>query len=499
MSLDHRSLAELVNCCQAERSAFRSTGERHSPCCMALFRRACAGDQDAWTEIVSIFQRLLCDWVNKVNHQLDDHELQTAIHDAWLGLYKGCTKNPSLTATDNLAPLLKYLQQCAKRAVLQERRKEAKQPYEAALDQALPAAYFSVPDPAFAFELLAYLDRFITEEPDRLLFDRVFLQGFKPAEIVQLRPDLFPDEKAVYQRLQTLRRRLRRDPNFRRLCGLDSRDEGQGDDSATSGDESDPSSSRSPGRKPDDPSFLEARMDDGSEGDERMQTPCDLDDETLLDYVEGLLSDAQRALVEANPACVARARRLAAEIALIEARLYRSTCPDVDTLLAYHERELESTQALVVHQHVSQCRRCREELDLLQAMDAVPFDEPAPANPLRRLVQAVLIPPLALKLRGDAPIYTTQEELIALSSARKAPGAPRWNIHGEVSLPDGMPLPQPIEQVFVTRDNAPPVVGEIDEDGSFAVRDLPPGLYRLTIVLPEKEIVIDPIQLGEEV
>lgn len=112
-------------------------------------------------------------------------------------------------------------------------------------------------------------------------------------------------------------------------------------------------------------------------------------------------------------------------------------------------------------------------------------------------MQAVLIPPLALKLRGDAPIYTTQEELIALSIARKAPGVLRWNIRGEVSLPDGMPLPQPVEQVFVTRDNAPPVVGEIDEDGSFVLRDLPSGLYWLTVVLPEKEIVIDPIQLGE--
>lgn len=498
MTLDHRSLAELVNCCQAERSAFRSTGERHSPCCMAIFRRACAGDQDAWVEIVSIFQRLLYDWVNKVNHQLDDHELQTAVDDAWLGLYKGCANKPSLTAIDDLGPILEYLRKCVKHAVLQERRKKAKLPYEVTLDQALPAAHFSVPDPVFVAELLAYLDRMITDELDRLLFDLVILQGFKPSEIVQFHPDLFPDEQAIYQRLQTLRRRLRRDQQLRRLFGLDSRDEGQGDDSATSDDESDPSSSRSSGRKPDDPSFLEARMDDGSEGDKRMQPRCDLDDETLLDYAEGLLSDAQRALVEDNPACVARARRLAAEIALIEARLYRSTCPDVDTLLAYHERQLESTQALVVHQHVSRCRRCREELDLLQAMDAVPFDEPAPANPIRRLVQAVLIPPLALKLRGDAPIYTTQEELIALSIARKAPGAPRWNIHGEVSLPDGMPLPQPIEQVFITRENAPPVAGEIDEDGSFVLRDLPPGLYQLTIVLPEKEIVIDPIQLGED-
>lgn len=497
MSLDHRSLAELVNCCQAERSAFRSTGERYSPCCMALFRRTCAGDQDAWTEIVSIFKLLLYKWVNKVKPPLDEHELQTAIDDAWLGLSKACASNPSLTATDDLGLTLEYLRKCVRNAVFQFWRKKAKQPYEAALDQALPAAHFSVLDHVFVAELLAYLDRFITEEPDRLLFDLVCLRGFKPAEILQLRPDLFPDEKAIYQRLQTLRRRLRRDPNFRRLFGLDSRDKGQGDDSASSGNESDPSSSRSSGRKPDDPSFLEARMDDGNEGDERMQTPCDLDNETLLDYVEGLLSDAQRALVEANPACVARARRLAAEIALIEARLYRSTCPDVDTLLAYHERELESTQALVAHQHVNQCRRCREELDLLQAMDAVPFDEPAPANPIQRLAQAVLIPPLALKLRGDAPIYTTQEELIALSIARKAPGALRWNIRGEESLPDGMPLPQPVEQVFVTRDNAPPVAGEIDEDGSFVLRDLPPGLYRLTVVLPEKEIVIDPIQLGE--
>ncbi|WP_322493637.1 hypothetical protein [Chloroflexus sp.] len=149
MSLDHRSLAELVNCCQAERSAFRSTGERYSPCCMALFRRACAGDQDAWTEIVSIFKLLLYKWVNKVKPSLDEHELQTAIDDAWLGLSKACASNPSLTATGDLGLTLEYLRKCVRNAVFQFWRKKAKQPYEAALDQALPAAHFSVPDHVF--------------------------------------------------------------------------------------------------------------------------------------------------------------------------------------------------------------------------------------------------------------------------------------------------------------------------------------------------------------
>lgn len=88
MSSDHRLLDDLVTCCQSERTVFRQTGEQRSPCCMELFRRAFAGDQDAWTEVVRIFNRMLYQWVGRVNYRLDNDELQTTIDEAWVGLHK---------------------------------------------------------------------------------------------------------------------------------------------------------------------------------------------------------------------------------------------------------------------------------------------------------------------------------------------------------------------------------------------------------------------------
>ncbi|WP_298490249.1 RNA polymerase subunit sigma-70 [uncultured Chloroflexus sp.] len=496
MSSDHRLLDDLVTCCQTERTAFRQTGEQRSPCCMELFRRAFAGDQDAWTEVVRIFNRMLYQWVGRVNYRLDNDELQTAIDEAWVGLHKGGTKHASLTATDNLAPLLEYLKTCVERAVLQMRRKKDRWSRYKLLDTERHIAYSLPVDTVRVSEILAYIERVFTAK-DCLLFELVFFQGYKPFEVVESHPDLFPDQQSVYQALQTLRRRLRHDPVFRELVGLDSRDDDQSSDSAASGGKPDQTPASRRRRKADDSASLEVRIDDGNEGEERMDESCDLAEETLLDYVEGLLPEAQRALVEANPTCVVRARQLAAEIALIEARLYRLTCPDVDTLLDYHHHQLDSTTALVVHQHVNRCRLCREELALLQQMEEVPFEEPVPAHPIRRLVQAVLAPSLKLKLRGDGMVYTTEAELITLSVTRKVAVAPRWTLVGEVSLTDGMPVPQPIEQVIAACANAPAVVGEVEDDGSFTVRDLPAGSYRLTIVMPDKEIVIDPIQLGE--
>lgn len=499
MSSDHRSLGDLVTCCHAERTTFRQTGEQHSPCCMELFRRAFAGDQDAWTEVVQIFNRMLHQWIGQVNHGLDNDDLQTAINEAWVGLHKGGTKHASLTATDNLAPLLKYLKKCAERAVLQMGRKKDWWSRCKSLDTERHIAYSLPVDTVRVSEIRAYLERFLTTEKERLLCERVFFQGYKPFEVFESHPDLFPDQQSVYQALQTLRRRLWCDSVFRDLVGLDPRDDDQNSDSAASGDKSDQTPAARRRRKTDDSAFLEVRIDDGNEGEERMDNSCDLAEEVLLDYVEGLLPEDKRALIEANQACVIRAHQLAAEMALIEAFLYRLTCPDVDTLLDYYHHQLDSTTALVVHQHVSRCRLCREELALLQQMEEVPFEEPVPAHPIRRVVQAVLAPSLRLKLRGNAMVYTTEAELVILSITRRVAVAPRWTLVGEVSLADGMPVPQPIEQVVVARADAPAIVGAVENDGSFTVRDLPAGLYRLTIVMPDKEIVIDSFQVGEAI
>lgn len=229
-----------------------------------------------------------------------------------------------------------------------------------------------------------------------------------------------------------------------------------------------------------------------------MDTPCTLDEQILLDYAAGRLSAEQRLLVEANPDCVAQAQRLAAEIAAIEASLYRLQCPDVDTLHAYYYRELEATQHLIVHRHVEGCRFCQEELALLRVMDETPLIEPSPFERVRQVVEAILQPALALQLRGQALIYAAPEVLLTLTVRRTKQGVPQWTVIGELKMPDGAPSDQPIEQVVATITDSQTITAEIDEDGVFVIRDLPPGTYRLTVYTPDKEIVIRSLQIGND-
>ena len=227
-----------------------------------------------------------------------------------------------------------------------------------------------------------------------------------------------------------------------------------------------------------------------------MDTPCTLDEETLLNYAAGLLSAEQRLVVEANPDCVRKAQVLAAEIAAIEASLYRLHCPDVDSLHAYYHRELEATQHLVIHRHVETCRWCQEELELLRIMDETPLIEPSPFMRVRQVVEAILQPALALQLRGQALIYAAAEVLLTLNVRRTGQGIPRWTVIGELRMPDGSPPDQPIEQVSATRGDDEPITAELEEDGTFILRDLSPGTYRITVRTPEKEIVIRSLKIG---
>lgn len=229
-----------------------------------------------------------------------------------------------------------------------------------------------------------------------------------------------------------------------------------------------------------------------------MGTPCTLDEQILLDYAAGRLSAEQRLLVEANPDCVAQAQRLAAEIAAIEARLYRLQCPDVDTLHASYYRELEATKHLIVHRHIEDCRFCQEELALLRVMDETPLIEPSPFERVRQVVEAILQPALALQLRGQALIYATPEVLLTLTVRRTKQGVPQWTVIGELNMPDGAPSDQPIEQVVASMTDVHTIPAEIDEDGFFVIRDLLPGTDRLTVYTPDKEIVIRSLQLGND-
>ncbi|MGQ9875981.1 MAG: RNA polymerase subunit sigma-70, partial [Chloroflexus sp.] len=83
---------------------------------MQLFRRAFAGEQEAWVYVIDIFQPLIYPWLRRVRGTrsdfIDDDDLTTVAHDALLKLRDSANRIPELTAGDDLRRLLAYLRKC---------------------------------------------------------------------------------------------------------------------------------------------------------------------------------------------------------------------------------------------------------------------------------------------------------------------------------------------------------------------------------------------------
>lgn len=131
-------------------------------------------------------------------------------------------------------------------------------------------------------------------------------------------------------------------------------------------------------------------------------------------------------------------------------------------------------------------------------MDETPLIEPSLCERVRQVVEAILQPALALQLRGQPRIYAAPEVLLMLTMRRTKQGAPQWTVIGELRMPDGAPSDQPVEQLVASITNEHTISADIDEDGVFVIRNLPPGTYRLTVYTPDKEIVIRSLQLGND-
>ncbi len=501
MSREQTSLDEVIHCCQVERQVFHTTGERISPCCTELFRRAFGGNQDAWEAVDTIFHRLIHRWIRSFlgaygNPDIFDEETcSDVVQNSKRALSIGGPRNPEMTAGNDLTPIIAFWRTCTKREILMEFRRRKNHPVQQPLDPFI-AAPPSRNDIELRMAIQERLATLLESNEERIVFDLLFFQGFKPVEIARLHPSIFPGGAAYVSTIaQRIRRRCRKDPIMRDLAGLDPennfRDGNDDDDSGSGG-------SSSPRRKPRGSTSLEVRMDSTEKAEPTMEPLCDLDEEILFDYIAGLVSAEQRAVIDANPACLARAHMIAAEMSQMESVLYRATCPDPDQLIAYQEQHLESTPALVMMRHVEHCERCREELAMLAAIDAVPLDSPGPLTKLRRVVEAMLQPALALKLRGIAHIYVAPQVLITLSLRPSTSGPPRWTLTGELSQPDGGSYTDSVEYVLLHRETMADVQSDLDDDGTFVFRNLQSGSYRLTVVTGDTEVMIRLLSVGSD-
>ena len=230
-----------------------------------------------------------------------------------------------------------------------------------------------------------------------------------------------------------------------------------------------------------------------------MTYSCMFDEAVLLDYLTGDASDEVRRSVEESPACLEAAQQLAVEVGHLLPILYRSQCPDAAQMVAYQEGHLADTEELVVRAHVLRCSMCQEELDWLNNVDAM---STAPSTGvLRRIVEAVFQPALAMAIRGTILRYQTPEIVINLST-RKATGKPRtWSVRGELRTHDGQRVSDELEEASLQQTDADQSdtttsQGMVEANGRFTFQGIVAGAYRLILLTHDEEIVIRRLVVG---
>jgi hypothetical protein len=234
--------------------------------------------------------------------------------------------------------------------------------------------------------------------------------------------------------------------------------------------------------------------------------PEEIGEGDLLAFAEGEASPAARAHMARCPFCTQEAAALQQVDSLFAASFHRAECPESELLLRYQVELLSSTEKRRVEQHIKSCRDCQADLTAIAG-------EPPP-SPLSRLastlsqslkeagkqvIEAILLPDQprpVLALRGESrqqAIYQAGSYRLVLAKSPPIAGEKLWQLEGQLAAADGFPITRLTGQVFLLREDQAIASDVIDEFGYFALSDIRPGVYDLSIELNTSVLLIPAI------
>jgi hypothetical protein len=237
-------------------------------------------------------------------------------------------------------------------------------------------------------------------------------------------------------------------------------------------------------------------------------SPEEIQDGDLLAFVEGEASPAVRAHLARCLYCAQEAAALQQVDALFAVAHYRADCPATEQLLGYQAGLLSPAENRRVKGHVKDCRDCQADLAELAG-------EPAPSmlNRLatavsqslqeagKQLIEAVLLPdqprPM-LALRGESQqhaIYQAGPYQLILAKAPPIAGENLWQLEGQLGIAEGPPAATWTGQVSLLREGQPVAGDVVDELGYFALANIRPGIYDLSLELNASILLIPAITI----
>jgi hypothetical protein len=253
-----------------------------------------------------------------------------------------------------------------------------------------------------------------------------------------------------------------------------------------------------------------------------------LDDLELIAAIDGEASSEVMAHLRACHACAARAQHFAGLQGLLRRRFFRMFCPSTDDLVAFHHGMPPGEQHTSIAAHVADCPHCYRELSLLKqiATDALAGRAPPvfgseyadlhdevrelPAEEaLVGLRQVIAAAPLGHSL-GEAPngsrvargasefaqyAYQAENLQITIDVQPAFDRSDRRTLTGVLFLDNDLPPGGCQASAHSARDNQLIQTAELDKLGYFVFPNMLPGVYRLFLRLPDREVVIEAINL----
>jgi len=232
-------------------------------------------------------------------------------------------------------------------------------------------------------------------------------------------------------------------------------------------------------------------------------SPPELDEKTLLAYLDGQASRQVAAHIEECPGCRERAEHLAQLQGHLTRQLYRIDCPSPLDLGQYHLGVLPDEQAAQVSGHLTQCPHCRREIaQLRDYMDGLAGDvEFSPLERVRIWIaelvgggqkapgpRAQLLAPAFAGVRGEEQgprLYQAGPAQVAIE------------IQTDTEQPDlkmALGLVTNVApgelKACLWRDDVRVAEVTVDELGNFVLPGLIPARYELILSGPEVEIHI---------
>lgn len=231
-------------------------------------------------------------------------------------------------------------------------------------------------------------------------------------------------------------------------------------------------------------------------------------------YIDHTAEEAVIQHIQRCPACTRQAEELATFQAILTAKLHRVSCPKPDQLIAYHQRELQGSEKLIVAQHLRQCPHCARELAALARDERIGLGERVraaievldavlvtPQRPQGCQIQAAGVRGAPEAARPTPQVYRAYEnehenEIEIIVNQRPSRTHPRrWDLSGLVHI--GGQVPETIGRATVElyRGEGLIAITKVSSRGQFTFTAVEPAGYDLSLVWEDREVRLKGVQV----